>query len=153
MSKPNILILWSNYYKDLSKQQLELCINQLSHYEYTYQIEPIEAGTYEIPAVMRYYHQHHPFDGYLPLSLLLKGKTDHYEFIWEHVKACFTQFALEGLIFGNGIISASSMDVLRERVEQGERVEEAINALDYLIRLRNKLDFGENSDLMREFPH
>ncbi|WP_241480435.1 6,7-dimethyl-8-ribityllumazine synthase [Legionella norrlandica] len=74
MSKPNILIVWSNYYRELAEKQLESCINKLKQYEYNYQVETVEAGTYEIPAVMQYYHQYHPFNGYIPLSLLLKGR-------------------------------------------------------------------------------
>ncbi|PWY57617.1 6,7-dimethyl-8-ribityllumazine synthase [Legionella qingyii] len=138
MHKPNILIVWSNYYKDLAERQLEICLNKLKQYDYNYQVETVEAGTYEIPNVIQHYHRVNPFDGYLPLSLLLKGRTDHYEFIWEHVKECFIQFALDGLTLGNGVISAPSMDILCERVENGERVQEAINAVDYLIRLKNK---------------
>ncbi len=140
MTKPNILIVWSNYYQSLAERHLEVCINKLKHYEYDYQVEAVEAGTYELPAVIQHYQSTRPFDGYLPLSLLLKGKTDHYEFIWEHVKECFIKFALDGLFIGNGIISAPSMDILHERVENGERVQEAINAVDYLIRLKNKKD-------------
>jgi 6,7-dimethyl-8-ribityllumazine synthase len=134
----NILIVWSNYYPGLAQQQLEDCLNKLKNYNYNYKVETVEAGTYEIPAVIQHYHQNEPFDGYLPLSLLLKGKTDHYEFIWEHVKECFITFALDGLTIGNGIISAPSMAVLEERVANGERVQEAINAVDYLIRFKNK---------------
>lgn len=134
----NILIVWSNYYPDLAQKQMETCLSKLKHYDYAHQIETVEAGTYEIPAVIQHFHHIQPFDGYIPLSLLLKGSTDHYEFIWEHVKECFIKFALEGLTIGNGIISAPSMDILRERVENGERVEEAINAVDYLIRFKNK---------------
>lgn len=137
MPKPNILIVWSNYYKGLAEKQLETCLSKLKQYEYNYQVETVEAGTYEIPTVIQHYHCSNPFDGYLPLSLLLKGKTDHYEFIWEHIKECFIKFALDGLILGNGVISAPSMDILQERVENGERVHEAVNAVDYLIRFKN----------------
>lgn len=136
----NILIVWSNYYGDLAQKQLEICLNKLKSYDYSYQIETVEAGTYEIPAVIQHYHRTQPFDGYLPLSLLLKGKTDHYEFIWEHVKECFIKFALDGLTIGNGIISAPDMNALQERVENGERTQEAINAVDYLIRFKNKIN-------------
>lgn len=138
MSTPHILIIWSNYYQDLAEKQLEICLSKLKPYDYNYQVETVEAGVYEIPAVIQHYHRLHPFDAYLPLGLLLKGKTDHYDFIWEHIKECFIQFALEGLVIGNGIISSPSMDVLQERVENGERVQEAIHAVDYLIRLKNK---------------
>ncbi|WP_367606821.1 6,7-dimethyl-8-ribityllumazine synthase [Legionella sp. W05-934-2] len=140
MTQSNLLIVWSNYYNDLAEKQLETCLSKLKQYPYHYQVETVEAGTYEIPTVITHYHRTNPFDAYLPLSLLLKGKTDHYEFIWEHVKACFIKFTLDGLLLGNGIITAPSMEVLQERVENGERVQEAINAVDYLIRFKNNKD-------------
>ncbi|MDP1602207.1 MAG: 6,7-dimethyl-8-ribityllumazine synthase [Legionella sp.] len=139
MSKAKILIVWSDYYKELAKKQLDSCIRLLDNSPYDYSVEHVEAGTYEIPVVIQYYHQNNPFDGYLPLALLLKGSTDHYEFIWEHVKECFIKFAMEGLLIGNGIISAPTMEAMTTRVENNERVEEAFQALDYLIRFKERL--------------
>ena len=139
MSKNKILVVWSNYYQDLAKQQLDSCLQRLKNASFEYAIETVEAGTYEIPAVIQYFHSHFPYDGYLPLGLLLKGSTDHYEFIWEHVKECFIRFALDGLLIGNGIISAPSMEVMIKRVENHERVEEAVKALEYFMRLKAKL--------------
>jgi 6,7-dimethyl-8-ribityllumazine synthase len=142
MTKDKILVVWSNYYNNLAKKQLDSCIELLEQSPYDYAIETVEAGTYEIPVVIQYYHRNTPHAGYLPLSLLLKGSTDHYEFIWEHVKECFIQFALDGLLIGNGIISAPSMEVLTSRVENQERVVEAYRALDYLIRFKTKQGFA-----------
>ena len=139
MPEHKILVVWSNYHKDLAQQQLDSCLQLLKSSDYEYKVETVEAGTYEIPVVMQYYHRHDPFDGYIPLSLLLKGGTDHYEFIWEHVKECFIKFALDGLLLGSGIISAPTHDLLKSRVESGERVKEAFNAVDYLIRFKDKL--------------
>jgi 6,7-dimethyl-8-ribityllumazine synthase len=138
VSKNKILVVWSNYYKDLAKQQLDSCLTLLNQSEYEYSVETVDAGTYEIPAVIQYYHRNHPYAGYLPLGLLLKGSTDHYEFIWEHVKECFIKFTLDGILIGNGIISAPSMEMMIKRIENHERVEEAFRALDYLIRLKEK---------------
>ena len=137
MSKSKILVVWSNYYKELADQQLKTCLEILNQSDYNYVIETLSSGTYEIPAVIRYYHLHDPFDGYMPLSLLLQGNTDHYEFIWEHIRQSFTQFALEGLSLGNGIITAPSSMIMHDRVMNGERVKEAFLALDYLIKLKN----------------
>lgn len=136
MSKNKILVVWSNYYKDLAEKQLDSCLQLLDKSSYQYSVETVEAGTYEIPAVIRYYQLNSPYAGYLPLSLLLKGSTDHYEFIWSHIKECFIKFTMDGLLLGNGIISAPSMELLISRVENHERVEEAVRALDYLIRLK-----------------
>ncbi len=136
MAKSKILVVWSNYHKGLAEQQLESCLCLLRQSDYEFKVETVEAGSYEIPSVIQYYHKHNPFDGYIPLSLLLKGGTDHYEFIWEHVKDCFIKFTMDGLMIGNGIISAPNRELLISRVESGERSQEAFNAVDYLIRFK-----------------
>lgn len=139
MSNPRILLVWSNYYEELANKQLDSCVQLLKQSNYDYAIEKVAAGTYEIPVVMQYYHQNHPFDAYIPLSLLLKGSTDHYEFIWEHIKECFIKFAMDGLLLGNGIIAAPDMSTMISRVENGERIQEAFNAVDYLIQFKQKI--------------
>lgn len=139
VSKNNILVVWSNYYKDLAEKQLASCCRLLDNSPYDYQVETVEAGTYELPSVIRAYHEKQPFDAYLTLGLLLKGSTHHYEFIFEHVKACFVQFAMNGLLLGDGIIYSPSMDLMVERVNNEERVAEAYRAVDYLLRLKAKL--------------
>ena len=136
MSKAPILVVWSNYYETLAKKQLDSCLQCLENNGYSYLVETVEAGTYEIPAVIRYFQQNNPYDAYLPLGLLLKGSTDHYEFIWQHIKECFIQFTMQGITMGNGIISAYSMDDLVARVDDHERVEEAVRAIGYLLRLK-----------------
>ncbi len=138
MSKSKVLIVWSNYHKGLAEKQLEGCIQLLKQSDYDHKVETVTAGTYEIPVVMQYYHRNNPFDGYIPLSLLLKGATDHYEFIWEHVKECFIRFALDGLLMGCGVISAPTQELLQSRVESGERTKEAFNAVDYLIKFKER---------------
>lgn len=144
MISDKILVVWSNYYSNLAEKQLNSAIQILEKSSYDYEIETVEAGTYEIPAVIQHYHRNTPYIGYLPLSLLLKGSTDHYEFIWQHVKECFMKFALDGLLIGNGIISAPSMEILTSRVENQERVMEAYRALDYLIQLKKRQKSLEN---------
>jgi 6,7-dimethyl-8-ribityllumazine synthase len=134
-----ILIVWSKYYEDLAKQQLESCLPLLKSRACTYDIEEVKAGTYEIPVVIQHYQSHFPYDAYLPLGLLLKGSTDHYEFIWEHVKTCFIEFAMHGVCIGNGIISAPNMEVMKSRVANQERVQEAVRAIDYLLSLKEKV--------------
>ncbi|MBA2657452.1 MAG: 6,7-dimethyl-8-ribityllumazine synthase [Tatlockia sp.] len=141
MSNNTILVVWSDYYNNLAKKQLDSCVQLLDDSPYSYEIETVAAGTYEIPTVIQYFHRNKPYAGYLPLSLLLKGSTDHYEFIWEHVKECFIKFALDGLLIGNGIIAAPTMETLTARVIEQQRVQEAYHALDYLISFKAKQGF------------
>lgn len=138
-NQAKILVVSSHYYENLSQIHLQKCEELLKKANYQYQVEHVSAGCYEIPAVMQHYHQHNPFDAYITLGLLLKGSTDHYEFIWEHLKECFIQFTLQGMSIGNAIISAPSMEILTGRVENGERVQEAVAAADYLIKLKSRV--------------
>lgn len=133
-----ILVVWSNYYRDLADKHLKSCKEVLDNANLAYDVEKVEAGTYELPLVISQFNHHKPYAGYLPLGLLLKGNTDHYEFIWEHVKECFIKFALDGIAIGNGIICAPSMELINERVDNNSRVQEAVNALAYLTSLNHK---------------
>lgn len=142
MAQEKILVVWSNYHKGLADQQLESCLKLLRKSDYEFRVEEVKAGTYELPVVMQYFQKHDPYDGYIPLSLLLKGGTDHYEFIWEHVKECFIQFAMQGVLLGNGIISAPTKELLMSRLESGERSLEAFNAVDYLIKFKKGIERG-----------
>lgn len=139
MNRSKILVAWSNYHKDYSRQQLESCVKLLRASDYDFDVEEVKAGTYELPTVMQYFHKHKPYDAYIPLSLLLKGATDHYEFIWEHVKDCFIKFAMDGMLIGNGIISAPTKELMISRIENGERSREAFDAVDYLIKFKKGL--------------
>lgn len=139
MSKrAKILVVCSNYYPDLAKQYLQGCRPLLEQSPYDYAVETLDAGTYEVPFAIQYFNRNHPYDAYLPLSLLLKGTTDHYEFILRHVQECFIRFAMEGIVIGNGIISAPSMEALTERVENLSRADEALKAIDYLLGLKQR---------------
>ncbi|MCA9509017.1 MAG: 6,7-dimethyl-8-ribityllumazine synthase [Myxococcales bacterium] len=139
MKNPRILIVWSNYHHALAEEQLEGCLKLLQNSKYTFEIETVRAGCYEIPSVIRTYQKQKPFDAYIALGLLLKGETDHYEFIFQHVKDCFLKFSMDGLLIGNGIISAPNSELLTKRVKSAERTLEAFNAVDYLLDFHNRL--------------
>lgn len=138
MSIARILVVCSNYYQDLSANHLEHCLRLLQASKYQYEVEIVEAGAYEIPAVIRAFHQKRPYDAYISLGLLLKGSTDHYQFILDHVRECFIQLTMSGVLLGDGNIYAPSMELLKARVENGERALEAFKAVDYLLKLKEK---------------
>ncbi|QMT59085.1 MULTISPECIES: 6,7-dimethyl-8-ribityllumazine synthase [unclassified Legionella] len=141
MSK--ILIISSGIHKDLASEQLELCTTLVKNAGYAYQVELLQAGTYEIPFVINTYHQKNPFDGYIALGLILKANLDHYNNIMSHIRYCFTQFALNDIIVGNGIITGASIEELSENIRSANPCHSAypsaVNAVDCLIKLKNKI--------------
>lgn len=140
---PNILLISSNIHKELAAEQLDLCSSLVKNAGYDYQIEVLQAGTYEIPFVINAYHQAKIFDGYLALGLVLQSNLNHYNDIMTHIRYCFTQFALNDIIVGNGIISARTTEELGEKIRSSDpclcAYPSAFNAIDCLIRLRNKI--------------
>lgn len=111
----DILVISSNVHTELSLRQRELCTRMLDGY--SYDVIVLDAGTYEIPYVIATHAKKKPYRAYLALGLVVKSSIEHYDYIMCHVKNCFTSFALQGLIVGNGIISADNLDELAAKID------------------------------------
>lgn len=144
-----ILIVSSNIHKELSSTQLVNCLERIKKFDYDYQVEIIDAGSYEIPFVINSYHQQNSFDGYIALGLLLKSNAYHYDYITSHLKLCFSHFALNNIVVGNGIISGASIEELATKIASPDPCisgySSAINAVDCLIKLKTKLMLVDQS--------
>ncbi|KTD24227.1 MULTISPECIES: 6,7-dimethyl-8-ribityllumazine synthase [Legionella] len=144
----NLLIISANIHKELSEKQLTYCVELVKKSTHAYQVEIAAAGTYEIPFIINAYHQKNPFDGYIALGLVLNKNQDHYDFIMSHIKECFTRFALNNIPVGNGIIAAPTFEELASKVDSQDpclsAYSSAFNAVDYLIKLKNRLSLTSN---------
>jgi 6,7-dimethyl-8-ribityllumazine synthase len=142
MSK--ILIISSNIHAELSSKQLANCLELVKKSDYEYQVEILKAGTYEIPFVIQAYHQKNIFDGYIALGLVLKTNADHFDYIMSHIKTCFSQFALDSIPVGNGIITGSNIEELSTKIHSDDpclsAYPSAFNAVDYLIKLNKTIN-------------
>lgn len=149
MSK--LLIISSNIHKDLSALQLEYCTNLIdkSSSSYEYQVEVMNAGSYEIPFVIKSYHEAYPFDGYITLGLILNNNTEHYQTLLSHLRYSFTQFSLNNIAIGNGIITGESKNELLSKLNSEDPCQNgyysAFKAVDYLIQL--KLSLGKMKNI------
>lgn len=141
MSK--ILIVSSNIHKTLAAEQLEKCVDLVKKSRHDYQIEIVEAGTYELPFVIKAYHQQNPFDGYIALGCVLRMNAHHYDYIMSHIKTCFTYFALHNIAVGNGIVSGENLEELASHIASQDpclaAYQSAFHAVDYLITLKKNL--------------
>lgn len=140
---PSILLISSYIHKELADEQLDYCSRLVKNAGYNYQVELLQAGTYEIPFAINTYHQKKSFDGYIALGLILKKEPEHYNNIMTHTRYCFTQFSLNNIIVGNGIISGVTMEELSEKIRSSDpclsAYPSAFNAVDCLIKLTNKI--------------
>jgi 6,7-dimethyl-8-ribityllumazine synthase len=138
-----MLVISSQVHKEFSERQLKHCLNLLRTLPYEVEVEKLDAGTYEIPFLIQAYNQKNPFDGYIALGLVLDTNPGHSQYISSHIQTCFTQFALQQIIVGNGIIWGATEDELATKIDSDDpclsAYPSACKAVDALIRLKNKM--------------
>ena len=108
-----ILILNSNYYKDISKNLLSNAKRKLIQSKFSVDVFDVP-GVYEIPlAIKKYINK---YDGFVALGCVIKGETPHFNFICSSV---FTSIlGLSGKYkkpIGNGIITALNKNQAKKR--------------------------------------
>ena len=75
--KKKILIVISNYYKDISKGLLDSAIKEINN---AFIFKKISVpGVFEIPVTIS--KNIKKYDGFLALGCVIKGKTPHFDFI------------------------------------------------------------------------
>ena len=111
-----ILIINSNYYKNISKNLVLEAKKKLLKEKYKVSIVEVP-GIFEIPIAIR--RNINKFDGFVALGCVIKGQTPHFDLI------CFSTFdSISKLSIrynkpvGNGIITALSMNqaLLRSKI-------------------------------------
>ena len=77
-----ILILSSNFYPDISKNLQEGVLNVLKNEKIDFELKTIN-GSLEIPFFLEKYKRQ--FLGYIIIGCVIKGETDHYDYICSSV--------------------------------------------------------------------
>ena len=103
-----ILIVNSNYYKNISKNLVISARNELIKAKLSTSLLEVP-GVYEIPVAIR--KNINKFDGFIALGCVIKGQTPHFDFI------CLSIFnAIQNLSInfnkpiGNGVITALNIN-------------------------------------------
>ncbi len=132
-----ILIVNSNYYKDISKNLVLSAKNKLKKAKIKISILNVP-GIYEIPIAIR--NNIKKFDGFIALGCVIKGQTPHFDFI------CLSSFnAILSLSIsfnkpiGNGIITALNLSQAKQRskitnINKPNKGSEAANAVLTILK-------------------
>ena len=107
---PHLLIIRAPYYKDVVDGLTEGAIRIAREAGATSEVLDI-AGAYELPQTIRLAvrgNQH--FDGYIALGCIVRGETDHYDFICKATMDGVMHVALQfGLCVGTGLLTCDTM--------------------------------------------
>ena len=104
--KKKILIVISNYYKDISFGLLK---NAQNHLPKNFIIKIIKVpGVFEIPVTIS--KNLKKFDGFIALGCVIKGQTPHFEFISQSSTNALMDLSIQSKKpIGNGIITCLNM--------------------------------------------
>ena len=108
-----ILILNSNYYKDISKNLVLNAKKKLIQKKFLVHMLNVP-GVYEIPVAIK--KNIKKFDGFVALGCVIKGETPHFDFICSSVFNSILSISTNySKPIGNGIITALNINQAKNR--------------------------------------
>ena len=110
--KKNILVIVSDYYKEISSNLLKETTNELTYNNLLFTIETV-TGVFEIPSIITF--AKNKFDGYIALGCVIRGETSHYEYVCNESARALMNLSLEGLALGYGILTCENYEQALER--------------------------------------
>ena len=132
-----ILILNSNYYKDISKNLVLNAKKKLTQKKFLVHILEVP-GVYEIPVAIK--KNIKKYDGFVALGCVIKGETSHFDFICSSVFNSILNISTNySKPIGNGIITALNINQAKNRSSINDRNKpnkgsEAANAVIMILK-------------------
>ena len=111
--KKKLLIVASNYYKDITNNLINSCLKKLKNTKKNITIIKVP-GTFEIPVVIS--RNLGRFNGFIALGCVIKGQTPHFDFICNSTFSSLLNLStISKKPIGNGIITALNIRQARKR--------------------------------------
>ena len=111
-----ILIINSNYYKEVSKNLITVAKKKLINANYEVSIIDVP-GVYEIPIAIS--KNIKIFDGFVALGCVIKGQTPHFNLICSSTFSALLNLSINfNKPIGNGIITALNLKQAKQRSEK-----------------------------------
>ena len=127
--KNKVLIIYANYYKDISTALLKSAKKELKN---SAKIDIISVpGVFEIPVVIS--KNLKKYDGFVALGCVIKGQTPHFDFISKSTTDAIMNISVESKKpVGNGIITCLNKN---QAIARGKKGREAANAVKTILSL------------------
>ena len=121
--KKKILIVYANYYQDISSGLLKRAKNMLPKNS---KIKTISVpGVFEIPITIS--KNIKKFDGFIALGCVIKGQTPHFGFISKSSIDAIMQLSINSKKpIGNGIITCLNKKQAKARINKGSEAADAV---------------------------
>ena len=136
--KKNVLVIASDYYKEISDNLLKETITELSDNNLQYTVE-IVTGVFEIPSIITF--AKNKFDGYIVLGCVIRGETSHYDYVCSEVAKGISRINLDTSVpIAFGVLTTDTIEQAIERAgtKAGNKGwEAALTAIEMTSLLEN----------------
>ena len=119
-----ILIVTSNYYKNISSKMLKNSIELIIKNNLKYRIINVP-GVFEIPVTISKNIRN--FDAFIALGCVIKGETPHFDFISNATTLAIMKLSIDSKKpIGNGIITCLNFKQAKARYKKGKEAAQAV---------------------------
>jgi 6,7-dimethyl-8-ribityllumazine synthase len=136
---PSVLIITAPYYRQVADGMVAGARTVLDSVKAEYATVEV-AGAYELPQALRLAAGNgRPFDGFVVIGCVVKGETDHYDFICRSAMDGIMKVALDHkLCLGTALLTVDTIDqaLARSGAEHNKGAEAAIAMLKQIALLR-----------------
>jgi 6,7-dimethyl-8-ribityllumazine synthase len=109
-AKPHILLIRAPYYRSIVDGMTQSALSLLAQASATHHTIDV-AGAYELPQALRIaLRGTGRFDGYIALGCVVRGETDHYDFICHAAMTGLMQVSTQfGLALGTALLTVATI--------------------------------------------
>lgn len=127
--KYKFLIVASNFYPKITEGLLNGAITELKRLNFNYDVFRVN-GSLEIPVQIAILLKRKKYDAVIAVGCIIKGKTDHYEFIANAITNSLLSISVKNRIpVSNTVLTCSSIKQATERSSKKlNRAKEAVLA-------------------------
>ena len=142
---PRLLVVRAPYYRDVVDGLLAGAARILNEAGATFATLDV-AGAFELPQAIRIaLRGREKFDGFVALGCIVKGETDHYDFICQATMAGMMEVSLQfGLATGTGLLTVDTIDQAAERSRPDGHNKGAEAAAAALLQIAAARHLGAN---------
>lgn len=131
------LIVYSDYYKDVSKSLLSGAIKILESKNIKYDVYSVD-GSFEIPQLINIKLKSKKYNSAIAIGCVIKGQTPHFEFISYSITNSIMELSLKYSIpITNSVLNCINMS--QAKVRSSVKKNKGVEAANALLTILNNL--------------
>ena len=131
------LIVYSDYYKDISKSLLDGSTKILKKNKITYDLYRVD-GSFEIPQLINIKLKSKKYNSAIALGCIIKGQTPHFDYISSSISNSLMDLSLKySLPIANGVLNC--LNIKQAKIRSSSKKNKGVEAANALLSVLKNL--------------